>query len=700
MADIDQDLEELGRQAREAARALEQLSGVRQQAARTNASLDKKEHDAKENNAKVTNDVNKAMRIYEDTIGRNISAAYRGEKAGNQFATAIQQATDAVSLLIAIIPGVRILTKVVGVLATQLLGRFAKETVNVGQKLYDLNQSIGSVGGSLGTSLEDLSQVARRAGYGFEQLDKFGNLIRQNSSGLAMFGGTVAQGTRKFAEFTNPLVYGNLGIRLQNMGLSIDEIRDASARFTKLQSRLGFSQTMTTEELSRSSAGYLENLNLLSRLTGASVDQQQAAQDRLLSQQRFRAAYEDARLSGDTARMAKMQKAMDIYTYYTSIGAEDLAQGVADASTGFIGTSEASMQIYRAVPQIRQILDDANKDALSSTRDISIQAGETAQRFRTFAMAGGDISGTFGDFAQSIDAMRRAEKLTAEDIEKAKREQTVKTGGSIDNFTKATIGLQFELRDKFQGFIEDGIEPATDALKYFTRVMNGLPGMPGPGPTVTTTNVEGASAKIENLAKVENLGLVQKATGIGASDEFKQARSEKVQALRNKNAVEQMKAFFEGTYRRSLENIQDKKNIEEHGYLGRAFEDDVPLTEADKAKAKEQARDKFQNYLDMQIRHQGSWYGDVIEANRDQIGYARGGIVSGPLDGYQATLHGTEAVVPLPDGKEIPVEMKSSAGNRDRELELLASHSQKLDQLINLTSRHLNVSTATRQALS
>ena len=36
-----------------------------------------------------------------------------------------------------------------------------------------------------------------------------------------------------------------------------------------------------------------------------------------------------------------------------------------------------------------------------------------------------------------------------------------------------------------------------------------------------------------------------------------------------------------------------------------------------------------------------------------------GGILSGPTSGYLAMLHGTEAVVPLPDGKSIPVQMDS-----------------------------------------
>jgi len=39
-----------------------------------------------------------------------------------------------------------------------------------------------------------------------------------------------------------------------------------------------------------------------------------------------------------------------------------------------------------------------------------------------------------------------------------------------------------------------------------------------------------------------------------------------------------------------------------------------------------------------------------------------GGVFSGPAGGYPATLHGTEAVVPLPDGKSIPVTMQGMKG--------------------------------------
>jgi tape measure domain-containing protein len=43
-------------------------------------------------------------------------------------------------------------------------------------------------------------------------------------------------------------------------------------------------------------------------------------------------------------------------------------------------------------------------------------------------------------------------------------------------------------------------------------------------------------------------------------------------------------------------------------------------------------------------------------------GFATGGISAGPTSGYPVMLHGTEAVIPLPNGRAVPVEMKGSGG--------------------------------------
>jgi hypothetical protein len=50
--------------------------------------------------------------------------------------------------------------------------------------------------------------------------------------------------------------------------------------------------------------------------------------------------------------------------------------------------------------------------------------------------------------------------------------------------------------------------------------------------------------------------------------------------------------------------------------------------------------------------------GGAVGGVGDFLGFSDGGVVSGPSSGYAVALHGTEAVVPLPDGKTIPVSLQ------------------------------------------
>ena len=57
--------------------------------------------------------------------------------------------------------------------------------------------------------------------------------------------------------------------------------------------------------------------------------------------------------------------------------------------------------------------------------------------------------------------------------------------------------------------------------------------------------------------------------------------------------------------------------------------------------------------------------GGVFSQGKKMPGYATGGIASGTKTGYPAVLHGTEAVVPLPNGRSIPVDMSGRAGQNN-----------------------------------
>jgi hypothetical protein len=72
---------------------------------------------------------------------------------------------------------------------------------------------------------------------------------------------------------------------------------------------------------------------------------------------------------------------------------------------------------------------------------------------------------------------------------------------------------------------------------------------------------------------------------------------------------------------------------------------------------------------------------------------ATGGILSGPTSGYEAILHGNEAVVPLPDGRTIPVQSTGGGGGNGsaEQVALLTAELGKLDSLLSVMTKQNDI---------
>jgi hypothetical protein len=75
-----------------------------------------------------------------------------------------------------------------------------------------------------------------------------------------------------------------------------------------------------------------------------------------------------------------------------------------------------------------------------------------------------------------------------------------------------------------------------------------------------------------------------------------------------------------------------------------------------------------------------------------------GGVFAGPKSGYAATLHGTEAVIPLPDGKTIPVVMPELASNLKDQMDMMGAQLVALENLVAIMRDQTTISTKILQA--
>ena len=87
-----------------------------------------------------------------------------------------------------------------------------------------------------------------------------------------------------------------------------------------------------------------------------------------------------------------------------------------------------------------------------------------------------------------------------------------------------------------------------------------------------------------------------------------------------------------------------------------------------------------------------------VGSNKSTIGFeeamgsfAYGGITSGPKSGYQAMLHGTEAVIPLPDGRSVPVEMSGMGDRMGEQVSIMTEQVSQFGQMINLLQNSVDM---------
>jgi len=233
---------------------------------------------------------------------------------------------------------------------------------------------------------------------------------------------------------------------------------------------------------------------------------------------------------------------------------------------------------------------------------------------------------------------------------------------------------------------------------------------------------------------VKHRSTIDKIFGLGLSDNEAEA---------DKQVADEQ---LDNRIKRAVENARQKKAAKELTFMEQFNSekmDAVKLTPEEKAKIVEDEKKSFKESWVVSSSLQKNASYDKFTPDK----YAFGGIANYPETGKLAMLHGTEAIIPLPDGKTVPVSInvnslaealtttptagpvRSTLGTTSSspissalmsmlgiktetapattatttasgDTDLMSSQNAKLDELIRLTSKHISVSEQTRAHLS
>lgn len=626
-----------------------------------------------------------ALRTSTTQLKKNIlglgSAMVEGKQGASVYNKSISGAADVIDTIAS---KFGILGKVFGTLATA----GAKYVVAVNEqadKLFETYQDMSRTG--LATGMDGIFSDMQSMGYTMKEIGNLANLMKENSTTLANFGGTAANGAKQFTEISRSLQYSDVATGFKRMGMSVDDINKGTASYMSLQNLTGSLRTQTNEQLAEGAQAYINQQDRLTKLTGLNAETQNQIVAQALSDQRYNATQAELEQKGDAESLAIAKRNNELLVQYTAQFGPKTARSFQDYASGMMNSADAQ-KFQRAFPQAAAMIDKGVKDSSAIMDAAHADADEDRKRYVSLAKQG-KANEILTDYAEIV----KGAGLNAKDRAKAadataKEEQAGQKAGK-DPAVKAMVDLTQSQRNQTMAaekLINNGIGPVTSGVAAFSEAVEAITDTAGGlmgrteragGPTKPTTAPVGPPAA--PTTGLDPSKLINFSGGTGDLSHFKQLNPTVYNSF-----LAMADEYFKNTGKKlqvnsAFRSVDEQKNVNSgtnpKAAPGKSLHNIGKAVDINSSQVAELTAKGLLSKFGF-----SPLPGDPPHIQMPQA--ATGGILSGPTSGYQAMLHGTEAVVPMNNKESVTVQQSTSGGGSQETMNLISMKISTLDSLI------------------
>lgn len=359
---------------------------------------------------------------------------------------------------------------------TKFSAEYVVRSLKQSDDLFNSWQGLSKVGGASAEGMKGVFDNMQKLGMSMNELPQFGALIAKNSEALAVMGGTVAEGTKKFATVASGIEQSGLQTQFERMGISVQAQNEGIANYLKLQTMTSAGAVKSQEALTAGAAAYLEQQDRLSRLTGKSADALAKEAEARQANERYAAVTlelqmkaDELRAAGDEAGAKAAEDQMKQNEELLSRTPAALKQGVQDLMSGVVNSPEAQ-KMYIAMPEMSQKIMSQQFKASETLAAGAKEADAYTKRNIGLAKAG------LSDKSQaSFSGSRALAQLKVEEGDKtAKKEITgLKEGDNVDiNNQVAMRDAQRSTTIAMDNLTNQGVTPLTGAMAKAATTIN------------------------------------------------------------------------------------------------------------------------------------------------------------------------------------------------------------------------------------
>lgn len=607
----------------------------------------------------------------------------------------------------------------------------AKIQIENTQRFVETYSKLSKVGVTFGGAIEQMRLSAADAGM---SLDSYSKFVVTNIQNLSLLGETSEVGAAKVTSFAKSIAQGDS--KLLSMYGSFDELMGAASNYAALQARYGNDVNLNDKTMTASTKEYLYNLRSLSELTGKNADQlaKEAAE------RANQAAYALRMSELNAAEQANVERTIQLSQVAGGKRAVEFATEYF-ATNGRV-TSEASLEFSQRFPELTRTITqsmegihsgsaDFNKEQAKLLQDRYPLIKQEAEQYRSLyelqagalkdhpslkmmTEVGSSVIAAGNKFKNAIEIVAEIERLrTAKptpgadafagavtDLEKYKQSIDKRTElqlGATGKLVKELMRLQTEVDKLFSDKFTKAVEVFITGLNKAATALNGF-GSRTASPTIT-----GANGK-QNLAPETVPPVIPRGGGapIPMQKDFRgqpipQAAPAGTSSGNTTLKFKSKESTDGGPADPKIEAIAELISSKYSGVTVTAFDDmwhriNRPGSTHTKGMAADLRIPGLTGAMEAEINKLIANKGKAeIHQNANGAGshlhvdaFAKGGITNGLSIAGEA---GPEAVVPLPDGRSIPVKMDMGdmIDKLDEMIRILGDHRDTSEKILSAT---------------
>ena len=611
------------------------------------------------------------------------------------------------------------------------------------QRVIVAFQQVASVGATGAEGMQGFVDMAARSGLGMEQ---FSAIVAKNGEALAAAGGTTLQGSKALVGLTEASV--KFEEQFLKMGIGFTEQRDFYAKFLNQNRLILRMQISDQNALAESAKRYIENIDELARLTGIQRSEAQTEIERQNADIRLQAQKRVAFARGGETLVKQIEGTVGFLekrgSRELSEGFADAMENMGTKAaqdfaiiTGGVGPQIARDLYHNRITQeeaIARVKTAIERNAATSP-EIQAKLGKLGTVYDGMYNGAFRLTSGMDMTVESLEEAKKEQK-GAQNAQDNLTKEMVKAQKNLQNFAQQLDKLVVnKILPNAASHVEMFTRALSGSIDYINKKLGittpaggggagggggGGGGATGRGagtPQAAITGPGGASRPSPEAAGT--LGAIRDMIGQAESrgDYNVLVGGSKLPELTSMT-IAQVLEYQKGMRSRGHESTAlGKYQITQDTLIDlvRKMGIDPNTAKFDKAMQDRLAdelivyRGKYNKYAGGAISKErfmrnlsSIWAGLPMDAsgrsfyqgvgsNKATMGwdqamgsFAYGGITSGPRSGYTAMLHGTEAIVPLPGGRSIPVEMTGMTDKMGEQLSMMNQQITSLNELVGL----------------